>query len=89
MNNELRATLLSVFTLGYLDAVKGSPIDEDDVIDGETASEIEVAALACIAKAETMLMANYAENPGQCHAELYRKGRDAYLTAASLWMQRN
>ena len=53
MNNEVRATLMQAFALGYCDEMAGRPVGGDDEIDSETASEIEAAALVCIAKPES------------------------------------
>ena len=80
---------MQAFSLGYLDAVKGSPVEEDDLVDGETATQISEAALECIDRSATMLKANIIENPEQCHQEIYRAGRLAGQQAEALWMQRN
>ena len=89
MNNELRATLLAVFGLGYCDEMAGGPVNEHDEIDMATAHEIEVAGLTCIGKMESFIGTNYAESPEQVHLQLYLAGRGAYHLAASIWMQRN
>ena len=84
MNNELKATLLQAFALGYIEQMAGREVTDDDKIDSETASEIEAAALAHINKVE----AKGIENPPP-HNEMYQAGRAAYQQAATLWMQRN
>ena len=89
MNNEVWATLMQAFALGYVEGMAGFQVEDDDVIDSETASEIATAAQDYINKAEDSIGANYIENPGQVHNDLYRAGRQAYLQAESLWMMRN
>ena len=89
MNNEVRGELIACYSLGFLDELKGSPIDEDDEIDNETADEIESEALVCISKAEWMIEMNYAENPQQVHGRLYLAGRESARQKETLWMQRN
>ena len=89
LSPDLRATLLQIFALGYIEQMAGCEVTDDDEIDSETASEIEAAALVCINKAESFIGTNYAENPQQVHNEVYLAGRWAYRQAESLWMQRN
>ena len=69
--------------------MKGSAVTDEDEIDSETASEIEAAALVCLAEREGGIHANYIENPQQVHNEVYLAGRLAYRQAEALWMQRN
>ena len=89
LSPDLRATLSQIFVLGYCDAMKGTPVEDDDEIDRETASEVEAAVLAFINGVATDLEATYIENPQQVHDATYLAGGQAYRQAAALWMQRN
>ena len=89
LSPDLRGALLQIFALGYCDQMAGFEVENDDEIDRETASEIEAAALTCIAEREDQIHANYAENPQQVHDQIYHAGRLAYRQAEALWMQRN
>ena len=67
LSADLQATLLQIFALGYIEQMAGCEVTDDDEIDSETASEIEAAALDCIAQGEDIIQATYIENPQQVH----------------------
>ena len=78
IDDGLRATLIKVFAVGFIDAMAGFQVTDDDLIAGVDAAAIERAALACIAKGEAMIAADYIENPQSVYAAIYDAGRWAY-----------
>ena len=85
----LRAELAKVFALGFLDAMAGCPVKDDDLIAGVDAAAIETAALQCIAEGEEMLSIHYRENPQMCHDAVYDTGRWVYGEVERRHLQRN
>ena len=78
LSASLRTALTQVFALGFLDERKGSPIIDEDEVDGATASEIGVAALECLEEREVEIHRIYSENPGRVFDQIYHQGREAY-----------
>ena len=89
LSADLRTQLTQVFAMGYLDELKGSPIIDEDQVDGETVAEIEAAALECLTAREDQIHAIYGENPGRVYDQIFHAGRQAYRRKASAWLQRN
>ena len=89
ISDDLRGLLIQVFALGFLDAMAGFSVEDEDVLVGVDPTAIGAAALACIAKAEDMIAANYIENPSLVHAEVYQVGRLAYSEVERRAIQRN
>ena len=89
MNNEVQATLMGIFAVGYIEQMAGREVTGEDEIDEETAGEIEAAALDCMARAESFITTNAIENPQMVHESIYHAGREAYRQAEALWLQRN
>lgn len=86
---DLRVTLSQVFALGYLDAMAGFEVKEDDLIASEDAAGIEALALAYIELTEDVIHANYIENPQMVHDGMYVAGRLAYSQVERRAIQRN
>ena len=89
MNHDLQAALYLVFALGYIEQMKGSPAEDEDETDSETAGEIEAAALDYLNREGSDLEIGFVLNPQKLHNEVYHAGRQAYRQAEALWMQRN
>ena len=89
LSDDLRVRLSQVFALGFLDAMAGFEITDDDVLVGIDAGAMEQAALACISSAEGMIHANYIENPQMVHDEVYAAGRLVYGEIERRAIQRN
>ena len=86
---DLRATLSKVFALGFLDAMAGFEVKDDDLIAGVDVGAIEQAALACIDAAEDAIQANYIENPQMVHDGVYGAGQWIYSEVERRAIQRN
>ena len=78
LDAPLVTTLTCLFALGYIEQMAGRPVEDDDLIAGVDALEIERWALAFIAQAETYIHEQYGENPQLVHNGLYAAGRATY-----------
>ena len=89
LDDGLRAQLVKVFALGFLDAMAGFKVKDDDLIAGVDAGAIEAVALDCIAQGEEKLAVHYRENPQMCHDAIYEAGKWAYSECERQYLQRN
>ena len=89
LDDDLRSTLVQVFALGFLDAMAGFKVKDDDLIAGVDAAAIETAALQCIAQGEEMLAGHYRENPKMCNDAVYNTGRWVYREVERRHIQMN
>ena len=89
LSADLQVTLIKWFTLGFLDAMAGFEVMDDDLLVGIDGAAIWASALTCIAKAEDMIHANYLENPQTVHDAVYDTGRRAYAEVERRAIQRN
>ena len=78
IDDGLRAELAQFFAVGFLDAMTGFEVTDTDLVAGIDPAAIERAALACIAKGEAMIAADYIENPQAVYDAIYDTGRWAY-----------
>ena len=76
VSEELRAELRSVWLLGFLDAMKGEPVTDDDEILSSMAQPLVSAAEKCIDSASSIIAATVIENPWMVYRTVYQVGYD-------------
>ena len=89
LDDDLRVLLTQTFALGFLDAMAGFDVKDDDLIAGVDASAVEALALSCIEKGEDRIAADYIENPQMVHDSIYDAGRWVYTEVERRAIQRN
>ena len=67
---------MQVWTLGFLDAMKGEPVTDDDTIPSEIAPHLVKLAEGCIDKAAPFLAQVFTENPSTVYDVVYGCGFD-------------
>ena len=74
ISNDLKVELVQVFTVGFLDAMAGRPVEEEDAIPSDLAPPLADLAHACIAYSEQEIAAVYNENPSDVYRAVYDSG---------------
>ena len=72
----LRADLCRVFALGFLDAMKGEPISDDDEIPSDVAELLIKLSEGCIDNAASFIAEVFQENPETIYSTIYGAGYD-------------
>ena len=72
----LRADLCRVFALGFLDAIKGEPVSDDDEIPSDVAELLVKLAEGCIDHASSFIAEVFTENPETVYRTIYSVGFD-------------
>ena len=76
ISEGLRAELCSVWLLGFLDAMKGEEVNDDDQILSGMAQPLAKAAEQCIDNSASMIAAIVQENPETVYRTVYQVGHD-------------
>ena len=76
ISEELRADLCRVWALGFLDAMKGEPVTDDDSIPSDMAPHLVKLAQGCIDNAESLTAQVFTENPSTIYQTVYGVGFD-------------
>ena len=76
ISEGLRAELCSVWLLGFLDAMKGEEVNDDDQILSGMAQPLAKAAEQCIDNSASMIAAIFQENPQTVYHTVYQTGYD-------------
>ena len=76
ISEGLRAELRSVWLIGFLDAMKGEPVNDDDEILSSMAEPLVTAAETCIDSAAPIIAAMITENPTTVFETVYQVGYD-------------
>ena len=89
LDADLVTLLSQVFALGFVDAMAGRPVTDDDLISPVDAGPIQHLALGYIAQGEGMIHSVFDENPQLVFDSLYRAGQVAYSELERQYVQRN
>lgn len=80
ISDELRADLCKVWALGFLDAMAGQPVEDEDVIPANQAAPlaamVKQLAEGCINHAEAVIAELFPENPQAVYDTVYSVGFD-------------
>ena len=74
LSEDLKAELATVFMVGFLDAMAGTPVEDDDTIPAEIAPPLIEMAQGCIERTEDKIAEIYAENPSEVYEAVYQVG---------------
>ena len=72
----LRADLCRLWSVGFLDAMKGEPVTDDDEIPSDMAEPLVKLAEGCIDGAESFISEVFVENPSTVYQTVYQAGYD-------------
>ena len=92
LSAPLQADLGRVWVLGYLDALKGEPVNEDDEILSDFADSLDKLAKGCINHSASLIAQLFVENPQTVFRTVYGVGFEACLAMnleASAQLNRN
>ena len=76
ISGPLRADLCRIFALGFLDAMKGEPISDDDEIPSDVAELLIKLSEGCIDNAASFIAEVFTENPETTYNTIYKVGFD-------------
>ena len=76
ISDDLRTELCQVWALGFLDAMKGEAVTDDDSIPSYLAPPLVHLAELSVDGAATMIAEVFQENPSIVYDTLYRVGYD-------------
>ena len=76
VSGTLRADLCQVWALGFLDCMKGEPVNDDDEILSDMAESLVKLSGQCIDSAAPIIAAIITENPATVFETVYRVGYD-------------
>ena len=79
ISGELRADLCRVWSLGFLDAMKGEDVNDDDAIPSALAEPLSTLAEGCVESASSLISQVFVENPETVFQVVYSAGHDVYL----------
>ena len=74
ISEELRADLCRVWALGFLDAMKGEAVNDDDMIESDIANSLVKLSEGCIDKAASVIAQIFQENPQTVFQTVYGVG---------------
>ena len=77
ISDELRANLMAVWALGFLEAMAGREVENDDEIPKELGDSLIVAAEKSIGGAESFIAEVFMENPSTVYQTVYASGFEA------------
>ena len=76
ISEELRVALCQVWTLGFLDCMKGEPVTDDDSIPSDMTPHLVKLAEGCIDSAASFIAEVFTENPLTIYQTVYGVGFD-------------
>ena len=79
ISDELRADLCKAWVLGFLDAMKGAEVNDDDEILSDMAESLVKLSEGCIDSAASVIAQVFAENPQAVYRLVYGAGFEACL----------
>ena len=75
LSEDLKAELATVFMVGFLDAMAGTPVEDEDVSSRrKIAPPLIEMAQGCIERTEDKIAEIYAENPSEVYEAVYQVG---------------
>ena len=84
ISDELRANLMRVWALGFLEAMAGREVENDDAIPTELGDALIVAAEKSIGGAETFIAEVFMENPTTVYQTVYAIGWETSININSI-----
>ena len=85
LSGQLRADLCMTWTLGFLDAMKGEDVTEDDMILSDMAEPLAKLSQGCIDNAASLIAQVIDENPSTVYQVVYSVGHDLYSALAAAY----
>ena len=76
LDDDLHTSLSKLFVIGFLDAMAGRPVEDEDCIPSELSLTLIQIAGGCIDRAEAFIGEIFPENPQTCYDAAYQAGFD-------------
>ena len=79
ISEELRADLMAVWALGFIEAMAGQKVEADDEIPKELGDALIAASKKTIKGSETFIAEVFQENPSTVYQTVYASGFEAAI----------
>ena len=85
LSDDLRIELCQVWARGFLEAMAGGPLTDEDYIPSDMAPYLVTLAESSVDGSSSLIAELYRENPTDVYQTIYEVGRDLYLAMATAY----